>query len=69
MARAPGEVRDALVAVFKAHKGEELTVGEIRALVEKRLGPVAPSSIRSYLRLGTGTHWNHGDQRGTYHSR
>lgn len=51
--RAPGEVRDAIVAVLRNRK-KPATVREIHAAVEKRLGgTVAPSSVRSYLQLGT----------------
>jgi len=50
--RAPGEVRDAIVAVLRGRQ-QEASVTEIHAAVEKRLGKVAASSVRSYLRLGT----------------
>lgn len=51
--RAPGEVRDAIVAVLqRSPKGA--SVREIHAAVEKVLGgPVAASSVRSYLQLGS----------------
>lgn len=52
MKRRPGEVRDAIVEVLSAYStGASLT--EIEAGVTERLGPVPPSSIRSYLRLNT----------------
>lgn len=51
--RAPGEVRDAIVASLQS-KPQGATVQEIQKVVEKKLGgPVAPSSIRSLLRLRT----------------
>ena len=49
--RAPGEVRDAIVAALQDTR-KDASVQEIHAKVEKRLGPVASSSVRSYLRLG-----------------
>lgn len=51
--RAPGEVRDAIVtALRRSPKGA--SVREIHAAVEKNLGgPVAASSVRSYLQLGS----------------
>jgi site-specific DNA-methyltransferase (adenine-specific) len=50
--RAPGEVRDAIVAALRRRQ-KDASVGEIHAAVEKRLGKVATSSVRSYLQLGT----------------
>jgi DNA modification methylase len=49
MARAPGTVRDAILAYLS--EAEEASVAEIRAVVVKRLGNVPASSIRSYLNL------------------
>lgn len=50
--RAPGEVRDAIVATLRSNpKGA--SVREIQAAVETRLGKVAASSVRSYLQLGS----------------
>lgn len=55
MARRPGEVRDAIIGYLRS-RGEAATVEEIYAGVEKRLGgPVARSSIRSYLGLNADT--------------
>lgn len=48
MRRAQGEIRDAIMNHFKAAKRDS-TVAEIRASVEKVLGPVPMSSVRSYL--------------------
>lgn len=54
--RKPGEVRDAIVAFFEGRRGEQASVAEIREAVNKAVGgEVAPSSIRSYLRLNEGT--------------
>jgi hypothetical protein len=52
--RAPGEVRDAIVTALRGRQ-KDATVQEIHMAVEKRLGKVAPSSVRSYLQLGTGS--------------
>lgn len=52
--KRPGEVRDAIVNVLSAHP-EGATVSEIEHGVESLLGPTAPSSVRSYLRLNAGT--------------
>jgi hypothetical protein len=54
MARQPGEVRDAILAALK-EAGEPMKVSEIYGAVEARLGgPVARSSVRSYLQGGRG---------------
>jgi len=51
--RKPGAVRDAILALFMREK-RELAISEITGALEKALdGPVAPSSIRSYLNLNT----------------
>ena len=50
--RAPGEIRDAIVAVLQTNK-TDMSPREIQIAVEAQLGPVAASSVRSYLRLGT----------------
>ncbi len=49
----PGEIRDAIVG-FLAERGTEASVAEIRAAVAARINTLAPSSVRSYLRLNTG---------------
>ena len=46
----PGEVRDAIRDYLK-EIGREATVQEIRAAVDRRLGTVPPSSVRSSLQL------------------
>ncbi len=52
--RRPGEVRDA-VGHALASAGGPLSVKEIHAAVETRLGAtIAKSSVRSYLNLNTG---------------
>ncbi len=49
--RSPGEVRDAIMEVFKDSK-KVLSVAEVRAGVWRILDEsVPPSSIRSYLQL------------------
>ena len=52
--RSPGQVRDAIVHVLTTHGGTA-TLPEILHGVRGQLGEVAPSSVRSYLRLNTGT--------------
>jgi DNA modification methylase len=49
----PGEIRDAVVG-FLTERGAEASVAEIRAAVAARIKALAPSSVRSYLRLNTG---------------
>lgn len=51
--RNPGVVRDAIVEFMRAQRGE-VSVAEIQAAVERRLGgSVSPSSVRSYLNINT----------------
>lgn len=52
--KRPGEVRDAIVDFLHA-RPSGASVREIETGVRARLGDVAPSSIRSYLRLNTPT--------------
>src|SRR4051812_24516909 len=52
--RRPGEIRDAIVG-FLAARGGAASVAEIRAAVATKIKAMAPSSVRSYLRLNTGT--------------
>jgi DNA modification methylase len=53
--RRPGEVRDAIIE-FLNDKWNGASVAEIRqAVAEKLKGELAESSVRSYLRLNTGT--------------
>jgi site-specific DNA-methyltransferase (adenine-specific) len=49
----PGEVRDAIVG-FLSEKQASASVAEIRAAVAAKIKALAPSSVRSYLRLNTG---------------
>lgn len=50
--RRPGEVRDAIATVLAGARNGA-SVSEITQAVPGLIGPVAPSSIRSYLRLNT----------------
>ena len=51
--KKPGAVRDAIIQTFQTEK-RELTLTEVRAGVETRLGEPAPaSSVRSYLNINT----------------
>ena len=51
--RKPGVIRDAIVAYLR--RRDEATITEIHKGVEIALGgTVAPSSVRSYLRLNSG---------------
>jgi hypothetical protein len=55
MARRPGEVRDAIIGYLRTHKGEA-KVSDIHMAVERQLGGEVPrSSVRSYLRLNSGS--------------
>lgn len=50
----PGEIRDAIVG-FLEERRSAASVAEIRAAVASKIKAMAPSSVRSYLRLNTGT--------------
>lgn len=50
--RRPGEVRDAVLHVLEG-RADGVTVAEVRDQVSALIGPVAPSSIRSYLQINT----------------
>lgn len=53
--RAPGEVRDLIVAFLKRRGAGGATVAEVVTQVRAQLeGEVAASSVRSYLQLGRG---------------
>lgn len=52
MRRRPGEIRDAIVEVLDGRTGGA-SVSEITEQLMEVVGPVAPSSVRSYLRLNT----------------
>jgi len=51
VARAPGTIRDAILAYLSEAAGREASVQDIQAAVAKKLGNVPASSIRSYLNL------------------
>jgi hypothetical protein len=51
MARAPGQVRDAILRYMSTVGSQEVSVKDIGSAVAKEIGQVAPSSIRSYLNL------------------
>ncbi len=50
--KAPGTVRDAILDYLR-WKGGDASTAEIKEAVQERLGEVADSSVRSYLRLNT----------------
>ena len=50
----PGEIRDAIVG-FLAERRTPASVAEIRLAVANKIKDMADSSVRSYLRLNTGT--------------
>lgn len=50
MARAPGSIRDAIIAYLSEHDGGA-SVAQINEAIQKSLGKVSASSIRSYLNL------------------
>jgi site-specific DNA-methyltransferase (adenine-specific) len=50
MARAPGVIRDAIVEYLSV-ADREASLEEIREGISRKLGDVAPSSVRSYLNL------------------
>ena len=54
MRRRPGEVRDAIVQVLEGRQGGA-NIQTITSEVVELIGDVAPSSVRSYLRLNTPT--------------
>lgn len=53
MTRRPGEVRDAILAVFAKRPNEAVSTLEIRNALKDSIGDVSPSSVRSYLGLNT----------------
>lgn len=53
--RRPGVVRDAIIACLRRKGVNGMKIPEIQAAVEKSLGQVPTSSVRSYLNLNTGT--------------
>jgi len=50
MARAPGSIRDAILA-YLTDIGGEAALPDIRQAVSAKMGEVSPSSVRSYLNL------------------
>jgi DNA modification methylase len=62
--RRPGEIRDAIVSVLSS-KANGASVAEIQDAVQNLIGNAAPSSIRSYLRLNSGSLFRRED-RGVY---
>ncbi len=50
--RAPGSVRDAILAFLRTQK-KDSSLAEISEAVQEQLGDVPKSSVRSYLRLNT----------------
>ena len=50
--KAPGVVRDAIFDYLHS-KEDDASVAEIKEAVQERIGKVADSSVRSYLRLNT----------------
>ncbi len=50
--KAPGAVRDAIIAVLRTH-AKPLSVSGIKRQVEETAGPVGHSSVQSYLQLNT----------------
>lgn len=63
MSRAPGSVRDSIIAYLE--NAGSASVAEIQAAVSVHLGAVAPSSVRSYLNLNTPGLFDRND-RGIY---
>jgi hypothetical protein len=51
MGKSPGVVRDSIISYLT--RAQISSVGEIQAAVTSHIGPVAPSSVRSYLTLNT----------------
>src|SRR5580704_15735582 len=51
MVRVPGTVRDAILGYLSEVTNIEASIGEIRAALTSKLGPIPASSIRSYLNL------------------
>lgn len=49
---APGSIRDAIMGYLASSRGDA-SVAEIRDAVSRTLGPVPPSSVRSYLNNNT----------------
>jgi hypothetical protein len=54
MARAPGTIREAIVA-YLSSCDHDASVSEIRDAISEKLGEVPSSSVRSYLNLNVST--------------
>jgi DNA modification methylase len=50
--QAPGRIRDSIMG-YLAERGSGASVKEVHTAVERHVGRVAPSSVRSYLNLNT----------------
>ncbi len=50
--RPPGQIRDAIID-FLGSKPQGASVPEVYQALQRKLGSVAPSSIRSYLQINT----------------
>jgi site-specific DNA-methyltransferase (adenine-specific) len=66
--RPPGQVRDAILAVFRERGGGPIRVRDIQAGVRAALGDVPPSSVRSFLNIQTPTLFER-LSKGTYRLR
>jgi site-specific DNA-methyltransferase (adenine-specific) len=62
--RRPGEIRDAILAAL-ANKPHGASIAEIQDAVQELIGSAAASSVRSYLRLNTGSLFRR-QNRGVY---
>lgn len=60
----PGRVRDAILQVL-AHTSEDLTAKQVADRVSRIIGPTPESSVRSFLRLNTPSHFTR-EARGVY---
>ncbi|HRQ65897.1 MAG TPA: DNA methyltransferase [Xanthomonadaceae bacterium] len=67
MTQAPGTVRDSIFSALAARPCGA-SVSEITQVIHESVGPVAPSSVRSYLRLNTPRFFVRSD-RGVYRLR
>ncbi len=67
MRRRPGEIRDAILSVMP-RRGNSISIAAIRDGVRELVGPIAESSVRSYLRLNSATLFRR-DERGSYSVR
>lgn len=63
--RQPGEVRDAIIESLRK-RGGAATVKEVHTDVERSIGRVPASSVRSYLQIGVRSNTFVRVGRGTY---